>query len=219
MPLILNVPYKEKDTAKTIGAKWNPELKKWIAPHKDSYPDFHEWILKKEWFDYIICDVFYIIEGHRQCFKCGENTKVIGFGIENYYWLDFDEDEDNEEECAIYHYYTGEINVASYIDPLPEKVLKYIQSKYNYKMRYSKTIKNSYLANCCDHCDALQGDYFLFNEMDSPFCITDKETAEKLALYRIKLSYDLPVRAQHSWGSGDPLIKEYGSVKELDFNL
>lgn len=27
--LLLNVPYEEKDEAKSLGAKWNPELKKW----------------------------------------------------------------------------------------------------------------------------------------------------------------------------------------------
>lgn len=29
--LLLNVPYEEKDEAKSLGAKWNPELKNGIS--------------------------------------------------------------------------------------------------------------------------------------------------------------------------------------------
>lgn len=35
MTAILNVPYKDKDKAKELGAKWNPDLKKWMAPHDE----------------------------------------------------------------------------------------------------------------------------------------------------------------------------------------
>lgn len=31
-PLILNVPFAEKDAAKALGARWNPSLKKWFVP-------------------------------------------------------------------------------------------------------------------------------------------------------------------------------------------
>ena len=31
MSLIIDVPYAEKDEAKSLGAKWNPNLKKWYV--------------------------------------------------------------------------------------------------------------------------------------------------------------------------------------------
>ena len=37
MSLILNVPYKEKDEAKALGAKWNPQLKKWYVEKRMDY--------------------------------------------------------------------------------------------------------------------------------------------------------------------------------------
>lgn len=35
MVAVLNVPYKDKDKAKELGAKWNPDLKKWVAMHDE----------------------------------------------------------------------------------------------------------------------------------------------------------------------------------------
>lgn len=37
------------------------------------------------------------------------------------------------------------------------------------KLRYSKTVNARYWANTCEHCGALQGDFFLYNEPDGPF--------------------------------------------------
>ena len=45
MSLLLNVPYAEKDEAKALGAKWNPELKKWYVENRKDYYKFKKWIL------------------------------------------------------------------------------------------------------------------------------------------------------------------------------
>ena len=41
MALILQVPYEEKDEAKALGAKWNPQLRKWYV---ESRRDYHKFI-------------------------------------------------------------------------------------------------------------------------------------------------------------------------------
>jgi len=42
--IILEVPFKEKDLAKALGAWWDPEIKKWFVPKgRDSTP-FTRWI-------------------------------------------------------------------------------------------------------------------------------------------------------------------------------
>ena len=42
--IILEVPFKEKDLAKALGAWWDPEIKKWFVPKgRDSTP-FARWI-------------------------------------------------------------------------------------------------------------------------------------------------------------------------------
>jgi exodeoxyribonuclease VII large subunit len=43
-PILLEVPYSDKDRVKSLGGRWNGELKKWFVPAgKDSAP-FEEWI-------------------------------------------------------------------------------------------------------------------------------------------------------------------------------
>ncbi|WP_077612275.1 DUF5710 domain-containing protein [Clostridium sp. Marseille-P2415] len=213
MALLLNVPFNEKDEAKKLGARWNPELKKWYVQNKSDYPKFVRWISENGNFE-IICDCLYIVEGKNTCFKCGKTTRVIGYGIENYYefWNMGDSDKD--------HYYeSGEVHIASHIKPMPAALMEYIQSQYNYKKRYSKTIKSSYLANCCDNCDVLQGDFFLFEEVDSPFFIYDKDVASKLKLYKIPLKYDLVLdTVEVGIGSNDYLIKENAEIINLDIS-
>lgn len=185
MSLLLRVPYEEKDIVKKLGAWWNPEIKRWYVRDKKDYPKFRKWITDKQEFT-IICDYIYIVEGKQSCYRCGESTRVIGFGVENYFEF---VDTDDEEES--YYYEEGEIHIVSHFEPMPQRLLEYVQKQYNYKMRYSKTISDSYMANGCDHCDALQGDFFLFGEVGSPFWVDSKEVASQLKLYRIPLKYDL----------------------------
>ncbi len=42
--IILEVPFAEKDEAKSLGAKWNPELKKWYIPDGIEKEKFNKWI-------------------------------------------------------------------------------------------------------------------------------------------------------------------------------
>lgn len=115
----------------------------------------------------IICDYIYIIEGENICFRCGEKTKVIGYGLENYCECCYYKDEKHIE------YHADTIYIASYFPELPKYVLSYIQSQYNYKPTYSKFVQRTYMANRCERCGVLQGDFFLFHEAESPFFITD----------------------------------------------
>ena len=211
MALLLHVPYEEKDIVKKLGAWWNPEIKRWYVRDKKDYPKFRKWITDKQEFT-IVCDYIYIVEGKQSCYRCGESTRVIGFGVENYF--EFVDTNDDEES---YYYEEGEIHIVSHFEPMPQRLLEYVQKQYNYKMRYSKTISDSYMANGCDHCDALQGDFFLFGEVGSPFWVDSKEVASQLKLYRIPLKYDLVLDFMEvGWGSEDWLIKKYGKITEIN---
>lgn len=187
--LLLNVPYEEKDEAKRLGARWNPDLKKWYVPKREDYPKFHKWILSQGYI--VACDAIYVIEGRQKCFKCGKDTRVIGFGLENFY--EFDGSESDEE--IEFHYWSNVIRIAGPIDPIPVPVLKYLQGIYNYKNRYSKTTGESHISNCCENCDVLQGDFYLFSEVDSPFWIDSEEKIRNLKIYRIPLRNDLILSA------------------------
>ena len=165
--LILNVPYKEKDQAKALGAKWNPDIKKWYVQNRQDYVKFCKWVVP--YGNIIVCNNLYVLEGRQSCFKCGKETRVIGFGIEDFYdFSDYDVEESSLDEVE---YWSGVIRMAGHINPIPEKILTYLQKNYNYKMRYSKTTNESHINNCCDNCDVLQRDFYLFSDVDSPFWI------------------------------------------------
>lgn len=48
--MVLNVPYKEKDVVKTMGAKWAPELGFWYVPKaivKEKAASFIPWVIDR----------------------------------------------------------------------------------------------------------------------------------------------------------------------------
>jgi len=43
---ILEVPYKDKDQAKLLGARWDPDLRKWFVPLGQDTQPFERWVSK-----------------------------------------------------------------------------------------------------------------------------------------------------------------------------
>lgn len=41
--IVLDVPYREKDEAKTLGALWDPDIKKWFVPKGRDPKPFAKW--------------------------------------------------------------------------------------------------------------------------------------------------------------------------------
>lgn len=219
--LLLNVPYIEKDKAKKLGANWNPELKKWYVKNKEDYYKFVDRI--EPYGNMVVIDELYLVEGVQKCFKCGKETRVIGFGIDKHLSIDkmYDLQINYNEniEYALEEINQNDIHIVGPITPIPEILMKYIKSKYNYKLRYSKTTNTSNISNCCEHCDVLQGDFFLFNEVDSPFFIHSPEDIKRLKIYKIILGYDLIINAEDGWASFDEMFKRYGNIISLDIDL
>ena len=138
---------------------------------------------------------------------------MVAFGIENFF-----EFANPKDIGPKFSYNEGVIRILPHL--FPEKLLAYVSEKYNYHEAYSHTIKASYLANNCDHCDALQGDWFLFEEPDSPFFFFDENDVPKLSklvLYKIPLIHDIILtEADTRFQSEDVLIKKYGKSINLD---
>lgn len=213
--LLLNVPYAEKDEAKALGAKWNPSEKSWVAPG-NTYEEYKKF---SRWFDgsIIVQNELYLVDSTRICWKCGKPIKVACFALKNYVDIN---SEFNDEIFLM----------TSMISKMPEEVLKHLQNHYNFKEKYSQTIKDKYWANCCSYCDSLQGNNFLFYEpLNSPFYADTAEKARQLTIYRINLQLDMCVDigatfptvisfpAQDSYQIGR-MIEEYAIHAELQFN-
>lgn len=202
--LFLNVPYAYKDTVKALGARWNPDAKKWFVPKRTEYSKFLKWF--PDSYGLIVCDHIYIVEGKTECFKCGNSTRVVAFGVD--YYCSYEKSED----FYSFSHDTDEIHLAITLENLPVNVIQYLCQHYNYKMRTSKTTGITKLNYCCDHCDVLQGDFFL-KEPSSPFFILSSEQACALKLYKIKLSEDFFTNDSLGYSSTDHLIKLYGKFQ------
>lgn len=105
-----------------------------------------------------------IIESQRICWKCNKHTPIIALRF--YSNVSDVELKDGEPEVRI---------GVKYLD---SNILKLIQSAYPFfGYRMSKAINETYLANSCIHCKALQGDFYLYQEIDSPFLDVDDMNA------------------------------------------
>ena len=201
MSLLLNVPYAEKDEAKKLGARWNPELKKWYVESRKDYYKFKKWILGEFDEAYILCDYFYIVEGIHTCFKCRNKTKVIGFGVKSYFEVYDDE--------AGFDYVNDEIHIVPHIEPLEETLLDELKKQYGYYEDYSKMAGMTYLLNHCSNCKMKQGDFFLFGEVDSPFFLENVDKVKQLTLRKIPLRNDLIANIDVRCSSTDWMIERY----------
>lgn len=99
--------------------------------------------------------IFGIIESKKECWKCKKDTRVISLKFFNSY-----------KSVEVFNN-----PIIVYNDNnLPTDVLKIIQERYPfYKSKYSYTTQNSYIANTCEYCSSLQGDFYLYNEPDGAF--------------------------------------------------
>ena len=223
MSLFLNVPYAEKDEAKALGARWNPKVKKWYtdAPRKD-YIKFAKWILRDTDDVTIATDHIFIVEGKRSCWKCGEPTRVVGLGVDQMIHI-FDGDSGPEIELIEDHLAPGEELHLAWTEceeDIPPTLRKYLKETYSVKTGYSKTIKGMCFANHCDHYGALQGNYFVFDEVDSPLTLMVEgdelaELASKLKIFMIPIEDDLQLDWEVGFGSNDYAYFKYGQCKEL----
>lgn len=221
MRLYLNVPYAEKDEAKALGARWNPRIKKWyVDTSREQYIKFAKWILRDTDDAIIATDHIFVIEGEQPCWKCHQSTRVVGLGVSEYIHI-FDAGDGPQYE-GVEDDPDKELHLA-WVDReecVPPKLRKYLMEKYSVKTGYSKTLQGKCFANHCDHCGALQGNWFLFNEPDSPLMLMvyDDELVEqagKLKIFGIPISDDLQLDWDVGYGSTDYAYFKYGQCEEL----
>lgn len=230
IPLYLNVPYSQKEEAKKLGAKWNPDNKKWYyTGSPENYIKFAKWLfdVKKQEEVTIIVDSIYIIESKRFCWKCKNNTTVVGLAAEKFLTIYDTEYDDNDNpiydvEMIGFDDSTRGLYV-TWIDDekyLPDFLLKYLKENYNVKTGFSKTVGKTF-ANHCEHCGALQGNNFVFDEYDTPFSLTEntlEENIQKIKNMKIKkinLKNNLILNFSYGISGDEDLFLEYGNIEEI----
>ena len=195
--------YNDKDIAKSKGAFWDLERKTWFVPDHKDINDFMQWIDKSK-VSVIIKSPLLIALNISDCYKCGNKTVVISLASNNFYYLNIDENEDEKWFRADgLSFFSMPIFIEN---ELVDKINKLFP---NYKIAYSKTAESNYWANHCEHCGALQGDFFLYSEPGGAFFPLEIEEYNQLTFITISSKFDVEINADYSWLSIADDISDY----------
>jgi len=74
-PQSLDVPFREKDAAKRLGARWDATRKIWFVPDGVDTTAFQKWLPHIT----IRSSSYFLAESTRECWKCQQVTPVFGF--------------------------------------------------------------------------------------------------------------------------------------------
>lgn len=135
----------------------------------------------------------YLIGKKIPCWKCGQRMSAVALLAPKV----FDEDETQDAACII-----------SGITGIPEDILMYIQSRVpTFKMSYSQTVGDSYLANTCPKCDTLSGDFYLHSEPGGPFFPESEDEARQLYVTEIPTKERATIFGNAGYGPGDMILE------------
>lgn len=210
MPLKINVAYSDKDIAKSKGAFWDVEQKTWFVPDHKDINDFIEWIDTMK-ASIIVRSPFFIAVNNRQCYSCAKRTTVISLASDNFYNLDYD---DNDNEKWFKEDYFSFFSTPVYFN---DEVTNMLNRQFpDYKMGYSRTVGHKYWANHCKHCGALQGDFHLHSEPGGAFFPLGIEDCGSITLITIHTKFDIELKADSSAASNANEIIEYARSMSLE---
>jgi len=222
--LYLNIPYAEKEEAKSLGARWDASIKKWYydGPAKE-HLKFAKWIVNNAEYALIAREYIHILEGSRICFRCGKETTVIALGIGEHHVIYINED--NKYDIYIREDLVdeGELIHLSWVDKeedTPLVLLMYLKEHYTVKTGNSQ-IAGECFANHCQHCGVIQGNNYIMDETDSPLSVTIADCKElKARISRVKIK-SIPINdnIQLNWtisySDNDYAYLRYGSYEEI----
>lgn len=195
----LNVPYSQKDEAKSLGARWDPKAKVWYVPDGVEVGPLARWLPVPNGSDEpefrVRSPYYYVLESLSTCWKCNALTRVFSFKLpeeheEFEYVEDCDEGvafpkEAGEWQCQGYR------GTVSNVHSLSPQVVKQI-SRFteNFKLAYSKAAGTQYFMNHCQHCRVKLGDFFMHGEPGGAFFPTSPQEASKMVLFRINEQFE-----------------------------
>lgn len=177
----LQVPFAEKDAAKRLGARWDPERRLWYVPAGVDAEPLRKWIAAPE-SPNVRAASYFLAESTRECWRCSRETRVFAIMLPaGHAVLDVDDDPACDEWQV-----AEEPTVLSYIgqlaDPIPERLRALAP---HYRRDFSQTTGSSYWMSHCEHCGAKQGDFETIDEYDSPFSPVTPERAAQILLREI----------------------------------
>ncbi|MFC7802870.1 DUF5710 domain-containing protein [Bacillus subtilis] len=188
----LNVPYKEREKAKEEGAKWHPLRKQWYTEgYFVDNDDFARWLDYEPSYTKFSPD-FNIVKSHRSCWNCYKSTPVYGVMCDEYeYYGDpGDPIQVGSKEIYFSQWYKDDEPAFFPLSHLSNETLNQL-SLINHPVieKCISIAKRKNSQQYCIHCSAKQGNFYLFEEFDSPFRINN---AANIDFYKID---DIPLKA------------------------
>lgn len=133
----LDVPFAQKDLVKGLGARWNPDKRRWFVPDGVDTTPFAEWLPTPAPGPTVEVPILGLAE---DCWKCGKETMAV-VGVYH------------DDTLLPYDAPLGEALAA-----LPDVVARLEELGVGpIKRRWSQTAGSSYWSNGCRHCDVLLG--------------------------------------------------------------
>lgn len=174
--IFINVPYSEKEEAKSEGARWDPKNKSWFISKDMDKKHFSKWLQtdKKQHNHTVLMPPIFLVESQERCWKCSSFSKVYCFAASGF-----------TDEAGDYDYdgFTTFSNVQLLSQNL-EDIVKTHAEKY--KPDHSKTASALYYMNHCQHCNAKLGDFYMHNEPSGAFQPFTPTEGKAVKLFEIR---------------------------------
>lgn len=119
----------------------------------------------------IMSTSYALLKGEITCWKCKGTIPVAALWVPSFV--------DNEDEATPEE---GGAALLKYVSELDIGTMAHVQGAAPWlKPNYSQTANQTYLANHCQLCDALQGDHFVYGP-DGPFFPQDQAGVDRLTV-------------------------------------
>jgi len=161
----LNVPYRDKDAAKALGAYWDRRNKTWYITKSSDLELFRKWLPlnQKEILRSSLAPIM-VVTSHSSCWRCKRESSVHCLASSGHIT--------RSGQKSVFSLY-------SYLEEIDLDIYRFIKTHFpKYRPDYSKTTDSRYFINHCEHCDAKLGDFFLHEEHDCAFAPNWPEGAQ-----------------------------------------
>ena len=164
----LNVPFAEKDDARELGARWDPDVKRWYAPEGIALHPFARWHADTVADAMLMVAPILLLQAWSNCWKCKGRSPVFCLACSDVR----DTRDDRPDES-----YDGDLLLISDVTTVDERILRHLRRRApDYRPDWSATKGSRCWMNHCRDCGAKMGDFHLHSEPGGPFfCITSSD--------------------------------------------
>lgn len=152
----LNVPFRDKDAAKALGAYWDRRNKTWYITKNSDPALFRKWLpsSQMEILRSSLAPIM-VVTTQSSCWRCKNESSVHCLASSGYL--------SGSQQKHVFSLY-------SYLEDIDPEIYQFVATYFpKYRTDYSKTTNSRYFINHCEHCDAKLGDFFLHEEHDCVF--------------------------------------------------